>query len=139
MRHTTAALLACLLLAGGSVGCSKSGDETAQDCAAALTEQTGGNSADKPTVSEAQERVDAFDDTLAGMVRSGYEDPAKEAFDAVGEKIEEKGEDRPEACEPLSDGDYTALLTAKVIGGLGWTDEDGKFDKLKMADGVLKN
>ena len=33
----------------------------------------------------------------------------------------------------------TVLLMAKAIDGLGWTDEDGKFDKLKMADGVLKN
>ncbi|WP_327724424.1 hypothetical protein [Streptomyces europaeiscabiei] len=136
MRHTTAALLACLLLAGGAVGCSKSGDDTAKDCAAALTEQTGGNSGDTPTVSEAKERVDAFDETLADMVRSGYQGPAKDAFDAVGEKIEENRKDRPEACEPLSDGDHTALLTAKAIDGLGWIDEDGQFDKLKMAESL---
>lgn len=140
MRHTTTALLATvLLLAGGAVGCSKSGDDTAQDCATALTEQTGGNSADKPTVSEAQERVDAFDDTLAGMVRSGYEGPAKDAADALEAKTKEGGKSRPEACEPLSEDDYTVLLMAKAIDGLGWTDEDGQFDKLKMADGVLKN
>jgi hypothetical protein len=137
MRHTTALLTAaCLLLAGAAVGCSKSGDDTAKDCAIALTEQTGGNSGDTPTVSEAKERVDAFDDTLAGMVRSGYEDPAKQAFDALEEKTKENGEGRPEACEPLSGDDYTALLTAKTIDGLGWTDEDGKFDKLKMADSL---
>lgn len=136
MRHTTTLLATVLLLTGGAVGCSKSGDETAADCAAALTEKTGGNSADKPTVSEAQERVEAFDTTLAGMVRSGYEDPAKEAFDAVEKKTKEGGEDRPEACKPLSEDDYTALLMATAIGGLGWTDEDGQFDKLKMADSL---
>lgn len=136
MRHTAALLTAaCLLLAGGAVGCS-SGDDAAQDCAAALTEKTGGKSGDTPTVSEAKERVDAFDTTLAGMVRSGYEDPAKEAFDTVEKKTKEGGEDRPEACEPLSEDDYSALLMATAIDGLGWTDEDGKFDKLKMADSL---
>lgn len=137
MRHTTL-LAAVLLLGGAAVGCS-SGDDTARDCAAALTERTGGESGDTPTVGEAKERVDAFDDTLAGMVRSGYEGVAKDAFDAAAEKIEkidENGKDRPEACEPLSGDDYTALLTAKVIDGLGWTDGDGKFDKLKMVDSL---
>ena len=139
MRHTTILLATVLLLAGAAVGCSKSGDETAKDCAAALTERTGGDSADKPTVSEAQERVDALDKTLAGMVRSGYEGPAKDAADALGEKTKEAGESRPEACEPLSEDDYTALLMAKAIDGLGWTGKDGQFDKLKMADGALKD
>lgn len=137
MRHTAALITAaCLLLAGAAVGCSKSGDETAKDCATALTERTGGKSGDTPTVSEAQERVDAFDETLAGMVRSGYEGVAEDAFDAVEKKTKEGGEDRPEACEPLSEDDYTALLMATAIGGLGWTDGDGQFDKLKMADSL---
>lgn len=135
MRHTTILLATVLLLAGAAVGCS-SADDTAKDCAAALTEKTGGKREDQPTVSEAKERVDAFDDTLAGMVRSGYETVAKKAFDAAGGKIEAGGEDRPEACESLSEDDYTTLLTAKVIDGLGWTDEDGKFDKLKMLEGL---
>ncbi|MDX3708779.1 hypothetical protein PV733_07295 [Streptomyces europaeiscabiei] len=135
MRHTTILLATAFLLAGAAVGCS-SADETAKDCAAALTEKTGGKREDQPTVSEAKERVDAFDETLAGMVRSGYETVAQKAFDAAGEKIEAGGEDRPEACESLSEDDYTTLLTAKVIDGLGWTDEDGKFDKLKMAENL---
>ena len=139
MRRTTILLAAACLLAVGAVGCSKSYDENAKDCVTALTEQTGGDSADKPTVSEAQERVDALDDTLADMVRSGYQGPAKDAADALEEKTEEGGKSRPEACEPLPEDDYTVLLMAKAIDGLGWTDEDGQFDKLKMADGVLKN
>jgi hypothetical protein len=133
MRHTTTAtLLATLLLAGATVGCSKSGDEKAADCAAALTERTGGKPEDKPTVKEAKERVDAFDKTLAGMVRSGYQDASKEAFDTVAEKTAEGGKSRPEACKPLSENDYTALQMAKAIDALGWTGEDGQFDKLKM-------
>lgn len=136
MRHTTALLATVLLLAGTAVGCSKSGNETAKDCAAALTDRTGGDTADKPTVSEAEERVEALDETLADMVRSGYADAAKDASDAVEEKTEEGGKNRPEACESLSEDDYTALLMAKAIDGLGWTDEGGKFDKLKMAEGL---
>lgn len=136
MRHTTALLAATLLLAAGAVGCSKSDDEKAEDCASALTERTGGESGDTPTVSEAEERVEAFDKTLAGMVRSGYQGVAKDAFDTVEKKTKEGGTSRPEACEPLSDDDYRVLLMAKAIGGLGWTDEDGQFDKLKMLESL---
>lgn len=135
MRHT-AILLATVLLAGAAVGCSKSGNEMAKDCAAALTERTGGDSADKPTVSEAEGRVDALDETLADMVRSGYAGVAKDAADAVEEKTEEGGKSRPEACESLSEDDYTVLLMAKAIDGLGWTGEGGEFDKFKMLDGL---
>lgn len=136
MRHTTTLLAACLLFAGAAVGCSKSYDETAKDCATALTGQTGGDSGDKPTVSEAQERVDALDNTLADMVRSGYEGVAKDASDALEEKTQEGGKGRPEACEPLSEDDYNTLLMATAIDGLGWTGEGGEFDKLKMVEGL---
>ncbi|MFE5681722.1 hypothetical protein [Streptomyces sp. NPDC056512] len=136
MRRTATALVAAVLLAGAAVGCSESGDENARDCAAALTERTGGKSTDKPTVKEAKGRVDAFDKTLAAMVRSGYSSASKEAFDAMEEKTKEGGKSRPEACEPLTEDDYTALLMAKAIDGLGWTDKDGQFDKLKMAEGL---
>jgi hypothetical protein len=135
MRRTTI-LITAALLAAGAVGCSKSANESAEECATALTERTGGDSTDTPTVSEAQERVDALDDTLAGMVRSGYQSQAKEASDSLEKKTAEGGDSRPEACESLSEDDYTVLLMAKSIGGLGWTNEDGRFDKLKMAEGL---
>lgn len=135
MRHTAILLATVLLLAGAAVGCS-SAEEAAKDCAAALTEKTGGKQGDQPIVGEAKERVDALDDTLASMARSGYETVAKEAFDAVAEKIKAGGEDRPEACESLSEDNYTTLLTAKAIDGLGWTDKDGQFDKLKMVESL---
>jgi hypothetical protein len=135
MCRTTILLAACLL-AVGAVGCSKSADEEAQDCAAALTDRTGGDAGDTPTVSEAKERNDALDKTLAAMVRSGYDTVAKDAFDKLEAKTKEGGKSRPKECESLSEDDYTALLTAKAIDGLGWTDEDGGFDKLKMAEGL---
>ncbi|WP_019054957.1 hypothetical protein [Streptomyces prunicolor] len=136
MRRTTTVLLLTAALTAGAVGCSKSGDETAKDCATALTARTGGKPADTPTVNEAKERVDALDKTLAGMVRSGYETVAKQAADALEQKTKAGGKSRPGACKPLSEDDYTTLLMAKSIDGLGWTDEGGKFDKLKMADSL---
>lgn len=137
MRHTTTLLatVACLL-AVGAAGCSESSADSAKDCATALTERTGGDASDTPTVSEAAEMVDALDDTLAGMVRSGYQSAAKDAFDTVEKKTKEGGEGQPDACGPLSEDDYAALLTATAIEGLGWTGEDGRFDKLKMADSL---
>ncbi|MFK4070622.1 hypothetical protein [Streptomyces sp. NPDC029674] len=128
MRRTTI-LLAAVLLAVGAVGCSKSDEEKAKDCATALTERTGSDSADTPTVSEAEGRVDALDETLAGMARAGHAGVAKDAADAVEKKSKEGGKSWPEACEPLAEDDYTALLVAKAIGGLGWTGEGGEFDK----------
>lgn len=136
MRRTTTLLTIACLLAVGAVSCSKSYHEKAKDCTGALTERTGSDSADTPTVTEAEERVDALDKTLADMVRSGYEGVAKDAADTVKKKTKEGGESRPQACEPLSEDDYTALLMAKVIHGLGWTGEGGEFDKLKMAEGL---
>jgi hypothetical protein len=136
MRHTTALLAITCMLVVGAVGCSKSNDENAKDCATALTGQTGGDSGDKPTVKEAKERVDTLDKTLADMVRSGYEGVAKDAVDTLEEKTKAGGKGRPEACGPLSEDNYTVLLMAKAINGLGWTDKDGQFDKLKMVDGL---
>ncbi|MFF3891376.1 hypothetical protein [Streptomyces sp. NPDC001914] len=132
MRRTTiVAALAAAIIA--LAGCSASADEKAQDCAAALSERTGGDSKDTPTVGEAKERVDAFDKTLAGMVRSGYQSQADRAFNTLGTKAKEGGEERPEACGPLSDDDYTALQMATAINSLGWT-KDGEFDKLQMVE-----
>jgi hypothetical protein len=136
MRRTTTLLAAACLLAIGAVGCSKSDGDNAKDCATALTERTGGDSSDTPTVSEAKERIDALDKTLADMVRSGYQGVADKAFDALDKKSKQGGKSRPEGCESLSEDDYTALLTAKAINGLGWTGEDGRFDKLKMVESL---
>ncbi|MGV9239497.1 hypothetical protein [Streptomyces nigra] len=133
MRRIITLLASGLLLAGAAVGCS-SGDDAARDCAAALSKQTGGDASDTPTIAEAKERVDAVDDTLAGMVRSGYENVAAASFDKLESKTKAATEDRPEECEGLSEDDYTVLVTAKAIDGLGWTDEDGEFDKTRMLD-----
>ncbi|MGQ4349703.1 hypothetical protein [Streptomyces sp. SAS_275] len=136
MHRTTTILLAAALLLAGAVGCSSSGDDNAKDCATALSKKAGSDTSDQPTVKEANQRVDAFDKTLAGMVRSGYQDASKEAFDTVAAKTAEGGKGRPDACEPVAEKDYTALQMATAIDALGWTGEDGRFDKVKMADGL---
>ncbi|MFJ3289973.1 hypothetical protein ACIPMW_32395 [Streptomyces sp. NPDC086669] len=133
MRRTTTVLLAACLLVGAAVGCS-SGDDEAKDCAAALSKRTGGDPGDTPTIAEAKDRVDAVDDTLAGMVRAGYETVAEASFNKLESKTKAATKDRPTECEGLSDDDYTTLVTAKAIDGLGWTDENGEFDKTKMLD-----
>lgn len=52
MRRTTTVLLAaCLLLAGATAGCSKSYDEIAEDCVAALKERKAGDKS-KPEACE---------------------------------------------------------------------------------------
>lgn len=139
MRRTAAAVLVTCLLTVAAVGCSKSADENAKNCAAALTERTGSDSADTPTVSEAEERVDALDKALASTVRSGHASVAKDAADAVEEKTKDSKQSRPEACEPLSEDDYKTLLMAKTVDGLGWTNASGEFDKNKMLEEVLSD
>ena len=92
MRRTTTALLAgCLLLGGGTAGCSKSYGDVVKDCVAALKERPEGEKA------------------------------------------------KPDACEDVKQDDYDALLMNQVLGDLGWTDEDGKFDKNKMLEDTLED
>ncbi|SRR5213076_1843644 len=137
MRRTTTvpAVLLAVLMLGGAVGCSKSPDEQAADCAAALADRTGSKPADAPTIGEAKKRVDALDKELAGMVSKGYASMASDAYDAVEKRAQVK-KGRPGACGALSKDDYNALLMATAVDGLGWTDGDGQFDKLKMAEGL---
>lgn len=44
----------------------------------------------------------------------------------------EKG--KPKECEPLKQDDYVAVAAAVTVERLGWTDEDGNFDKNKMLE-----
>lgn len=39
---------------------------------------------------------------------------------------------KPAACKPLKEDDYTLLVMSKAMDGLGWTDENGRFDKDKF-------
>ncbi|TDU73493.1 hypothetical protein [Streptomyces sp. KS 21] len=39
---------------------------------------------------------------------------------------------KPKPCEPLKEDDYNLVVMNKVMGDLGWTDKDGRFDKDKF-------
>lgn len=45
---------------------------------------------------------------------------------------DEKG--KPTECEPLKEEDYNLVNAAAVMDRLGWTDENGRFDKNKMLE-----
>jgi hypothetical protein len=68
---------------------------------------------------------------------TSYEESVQQCTQALKDRPEgEKG--KPEACEPLTDDDYDALFFNEVIDDLGWTDENGDFDKNKMLEGTLE-
>ncbi|MFE2560945.1 MULTISPECIES: hypothetical protein [Streptomyces] len=41
---------------------------------------------------------------------------------------------KPKECEPLNEDDYGTVKMSAVIDRLGWTDENGQFDKNKMLE-----
>lgn len=67
MRRITILLATCLLLAGAAVGCSKSYDETVNDCVAALKERAEGDDA-KPDACEGVKEDDYTALTLSQML-----------------------------------------------------------------------
>lgn len=44
---------------------------------------------------------------------------------------------KPKPCEPLKEDDYTLVVMRGVMGDLGWTDENGRFDKEKFERDAL--
>ncbi|MEU6168064.1 hypothetical protein [Streptomyces tanashiensis] len=44
---------------------------------------------------------------------------------------------KPKECEPLKDEDYKTVAAAAAMARLGWTDENGNFDKNKMLEDTL--
>lgn len=74
MRHTTALLATVLLLAGATVGCSKSYDETVNDCVAALKERPAADDA-KPDACEGVKEDDYTELTISQHLKdSGWVD-----------------------------------------------------------------
>lgn len=78
---------------------------------------------------------------LAGTTAAcgqSYEDKADACIAAVKERAEgETG--KPEACEGINDDDYTAIVVGQAAEDLGWTDENGRFDKNKMIEDSLND
>lgn len=62
-----------------------------------------------------------------------YEDTVADCTTALKERPDgDKG--KPDACKDVKEDDYSALLMSQTIDDLGWTDENGEFDKNKMLE-----
>jgi hypothetical protein len=68
---------------------------------------------------------------LAGCGGPSYDESVQQCTKALKARhLDDKT--KPKPCEPLKEDDYTLLIMSGVIDGLGWTDEDGRFDENKM-------
>ncbi|MEU8998847.1 hypothetical protein AB0C95_29160 [Streptomyces caniferus] len=74
---------------------------------------------------------------LAGVTGCGqsYEELTEGCLTALKARAD-GDKSKPAECEGVERKDYTALVTSVAIDDLGWTDEDGKFDKNKMLDSL---
>ncbi len=82
--------------------------------------------------------------TAACLLLAGAAVGCSKSYDEIGEecvaalKERSKGDKvKPEACEGLKDEDYQVLLLSQTIDDLGWTDDEGNFDKNKMLEDTL--
>lgn len=75
---------------------------------------------------------------LAAGCSQSYEEMASDCLTAL--KARPDGDRaKPDECKGLKAKDYTALVASVAIDGLGWTDEDGKFDKQKMLNSLTED
>lgn len=77
---------------------------------------------------------------LAGITSCGqsYEEKTEDCLTAL--KARAKGDkSKPTDCEGIKHKDYVTLVMSVAIDNLGWTDEDGKFDKNKMLDSLTED
>ncbi|MGY5127311.1 hypothetical protein [Streptomyces nigrescens] len=77
---------------------------------------------------------------LAGVTGCGqtYEEKTEACLTALKARADgDKG--KPAECEGLKRDDYTTLVMSVAIDDLGWTGEDGKFDKNKMLDDLTED
>ncbi|MFE1774311.1 hypothetical protein [Streptomyces sp. NPDC059008] len=69
---------------------------------------------------------------LSGCAQS-YEEQTEDCLTALKARAEgDKTE--PTECEGIKRKDYLTLVMSVAIDDLGWTDEDGKFDKSRMLE-----
>ncbi|MGW1669017.1 hypothetical protein [Streptomyces sp. NPDC002324] len=82
--------------------------------------------------------------TASVLLLAGGAVGCSKSYDEIGEDCVAALKDRadgdkekPEACEGLKEDDYQALLMSQTIDDLGWTDDEGNFDKNKMLEDTL--
>lgn len=77
---------------------------------------------------------------LAGVTGCGqsYEEKAEDCLTALKARAD-GDKSKPAECEGIKRKDYLSLVMSVAIADLGWTDEDGKFDKNKMLDSLTED
>ncbi|MFJ7070164.1 hypothetical protein [Streptomyces sp. NPDC101115] len=65
-----------------------------------------------------------------------YDESVKLCHKALVERPE-GATGKPKECEPLKADDYDSVNVSATIDRLGWTDENGNFDKNKMLEDTL--
>ncbi|MFB6772413.1 hypothetical protein [Streptomyces sp. NPDC056337] len=70
------------------------------------------------------------------LSQPSYDEIADNCLTALKERPEGV-KAKPEACDGLTKEDYDALALSQVLGDLGWTDEEGRFDKNRMLEDTL--
>jgi hypothetical protein len=58
---------------------------------------------------------------------------------ALAEQSKAGKKSKPDACEDVKKDDYGALVVSNAINDLGWTDDEGNFDKNKMLEDGLND
>ncbi|MFE9976064.1 hypothetical protein ACFYRD_36465 [Streptomyces hirsutus] len=72
------------------------------------------------------------------LMQPSYDDIANDCVAALKERAE-GDKAKPKACEGLKEDDYDALLMSHILGDLGWTDDEDRFDKNKMLEDTLND
>lgn len=72
------------------------------------------------------------------IAQPSYDDTVRECRKDLVEQQELGVRGKPDSCKDVKADDYTAIAADVAIDGLGWTDEDGKFDEDKMLDDVTQ-
>ena len=72
------------------------------------------------------------------LAQPSYDDIVKDCMRAVEERAD-GDKSKPAACDELKEKDYDAVILNHVIDDLGWTDDEGNFDKNKMIEDGLSD
>ncbi|MFE6629826.1 MULTISPECIES: hypothetical protein [Streptomyces] len=101
---------------------------------------SSGTSASRRTIAVRAAAAVAVAGAVAGLViwlsQPSYDEIADNCVAALKDRVEgDKG--KPAACDGLKEDDYNALVLSHVLGDLGWTDDDGRFDENKMLEDTL--
>lgn len=75
--------------------------------------------------------------TVTGCSQS-YEELTEDCLTALKARAE-GDKAKPAECEGVKREDYTTLVMSVAMDDLGWTGEDGKFDKNKMLDDLTED